>query len=35
MHVIVIYGTVEGHTRKIARNVSATIQSLGHQVTVH
>lgn len=34
MHVIVIYGTVESHTRKIARNVSATIQSLGHQVTV-
>ncbi len=34
MHVVIIYGTVEGHTRKIARNMSATVQSLGHQVTV-
>ncbi|APH72711.1 flavodoxin domain-containing protein [Aquibium oceanicum] len=34
MHVLVIYGTVEGHTRKIARNVSSTVQSLGHQTTV-
>lgn len=34
MHVIVIFGTVEGHTRKIARNISATVQSQGHQATV-
>ncbi|MEX0407234.1 flavodoxin domain-containing protein [Aquibium sp. LZ166] len=34
MHVLIIFGTVEGHTRKIARNVSATVQSLGHQTTV-
>lgn len=34
MHVLIIFGTVEGHTRKIARNLSATVQSLGHQATV-
>ncbi|MEX0347110.1 MAG: flavodoxin domain-containing protein [Rhizobiaceae bacterium] len=34
MHVIVIYGTVEGQTRKIARNIAGTVQSLGHDVTV-
>ncbi len=34
MHVIVIYGTVEGQTRKIARNIAGTVQSAGHDVTV-
>ncbi len=34
MHVIVIYGTVEGQTRKIARNIAGTVQSSGHDVTV-
>jgi menaquinone-dependent protoporphyrinogen oxidase len=34
MHVVIIFGTVEGHTRKIARNLSSTVQSLGHQATV-
>ena len=35
MHVIVIYATVEGQTRKIARHVAGTVQSLGHDVTVY
>jgi menaquinone-dependent protoporphyrinogen oxidase len=35
MHIIVIYSTVEGQTRKIARNISATVQSLKHAVTVY
>lgn len=34
MHVIVIYATVEGQTRKIARHIAGTVQSLGHDVTV-
>jgi menaquinone-dependent protoporphyrinogen oxidase len=34
MHVLIIFGTVEGHTRKIARTLSSTVQSLGHQATV-
>lgn len=34
MHVIVIYATVEGQTRKIARHMAGTVQSLGHDVTV-
>lgn len=34
MHVVVIYGTVEGQTRKIARNIAGTVQSEGHDVTV-
>ena len=34
MHVIVIYGTIEGQTRKIARNIAGTVQSAGHDVTV-
>ncbi len=34
MHVLIIFGTVEGHTRKVARTLSSTVQSLGHQATV-
>ena len=34
MHVIIIYATVEGQTRKIARNIAGTVQSSGHDVTV-
>lgn len=34
MHVIVIYGTIEGQTRKIARNMAGTVQSSNHDVTV-
>ncbi|MEZ5812913.1 MAG: flavodoxin domain-containing protein [Rhizobiaceae bacterium] len=34
MHVVVIYATVEGQTRKIARNIAGTVQSAGHDVTV-
>lgn len=34
MHVVVVYATVEGQTRKIARNIAATVQSRGHDVTV-
>lgn len=34
MHVIIVYGTIEGQTRKIARNIAGIVQSAGHQVTV-
>lgn len=34
MHVVVLFATVEGQTRKVARNIAGTIQSLGHDVTV-
>ena len=35
MHVLVIYATIEGQTRKIARNIAGTVQSAGHDVTVY
>ncbi len=34
MHVVVVYATVEGQTRKIARNIAGTVQDTGHDVTV-
>lgn len=34
MHVLVIYGTVEGQTRKIARAIAAEVQDAGGRVTV-
>ncbi|HMQ58149.1 MAG TPA: flavodoxin domain-containing protein [Rhizobiaceae bacterium] len=34
MHVIIVYGSIEGQTRKIARTMAATVQSAGHQATV-
>ncbi len=34
MHVIIVYATVEGQTRKIARNIAGTVQSAGHDATV-
>lgn len=34
MHVIVVYATVEGQTRKIARNIAGMVQSAKHDVTV-
>ena len=34
MHVVVVYATVEGQTRKIARNIAGTVQDSGNDVTV-
>ena len=34
MHVLVAYGSVEGQTRKIARHLSGSVQSRGHDVTI-
>jgi menaquinone-dependent protoporphyrinogen oxidase len=34
MHVLVAYGSVEGQTRKIARHISGSVQTRGHDVTV-
>lgn len=34
MEVLVAYGTVEGHTRKIASRVAERIESRGHQVVL-
>lgn len=34
MHVLVAYGSVEGQTRKIARHMSGSVQSRGHDVTI-
>lgn len=34
MHVVVLYATIEGQTRKIARNIAGTVQSAGHDVSV-
>lgn len=34
MHVVVLYATIEGQTRKVARNIAGTVQSAGHDVTV-
>ena len=34
MHVLIIYGTIEGQTRKIAEHVEALVSGLGHEVTV-
>lgn len=34
MHVIVVYASIEGQTRKIARNIAGSVQSLHHDVTV-
>lgn len=35
MHVVILFATVEGQTRKIARHMAGTVQSLGHDVTVY
>lgn len=34
MHVIIVYASVEGQTRKIARNVAGAVQSLEHDVSI-
>lgn len=34
MHILILYGTVEGQTRKIAHYVSDHIQKLGHTVEI-
>ncbi len=34
MYVVIVFASVEGQTRKIARNMAGTVQSLGHDVTV-
>ncbi|MEX0953786.1 MAG: flavodoxin domain-containing protein [Rhizobiaceae bacterium] len=34
MHVLIAYGTVEGQTRKIARHMSGSVQTRGHDVTI-
>ena len=34
MHVLIVYGTVEGQTRKIARHIGNMIQDKGHVGTV-
>lgn len=34
MLVLIVYGTVEGHTAKIAGKVAAQIESTGHQVVL-
>ncbi len=34
MHVVVVYGTIEGQTRKIAHRMAGTVQSAGHDVSV-
>ena len=34
MHILVAYGSVEGQTRKIARHLSGSVQSRGHDVTI-
>jgi menaquinone-dependent protoporphyrinogen oxidase len=35
MRTLIIYGTTEGHTRKIASFASEELQKLGHTVVVH
>jgi menaquinone-dependent protoporphyrinogen oxidase len=32
MHLLVLYGTTDGHTRRIARHVTGTLATLGHGV---
>ncbi len=34
MHVLIAYGSVEGQTRKIARHISGSVQSRGHDATI-
>ncbi|RVT86835.1 protoporphyrinogen oxidase [Rhodobacteraceae bacterium CCMM004] len=34
MHVLIVYGTVEGQTRKIARSVEGQVAAAGHDATL-
>jgi menaquinone-dependent protoporphyrinogen oxidase len=34
MKLLIIYGTTEGHTRKIARFMENVLQDIGHEVTI-
>ncbi len=35
MDVLVVYGTVEGHTQKVAKFVATHLEEQGHSITLH